>query len=314
MTSILLLRGGALGDFLLTLPLLRALRRRWPSARIELVGNATAAALAVDAGLLQTAHSQHEARWLGLYQLALPPALGDWLSSFDLVINAWPDPESRFPRMFPLRTGQTFVAIPPIVEGAGPAWRQLLHPVQAAFGGDFGLGDERPRLPVTPSAREQGRKRLGGDLNPGSPGPIALHPGSGSRRKNAPWSEWRHLLHQLAPRPTLVVLGEAEAELGAPIEHLTLMHLHVARDWPLPVLAGALSYCSGYIGHDTGVSHLAASIGVPALLVFGPTDPTVWSPAGGNVTSLRPRTDLVTLPIDEILHRLQSAASVGPTH
>ena len=43
MRSILILRGGALGDFLLTLPLLRALRAAHPSARIELVGNADAA-------------------------------------------------------------------------------------------------------------------------------------------------------------------------------------------------------------------------------------------------------------------------------
>ncbi|HRE04557.1 MAG TPA: glycosyltransferase family 9 protein [Opitutaceae bacterium] len=314
MTSILVLRGGALGDFLLTLPLLRALRRRWPSARLELVGNATAAALAVEAGLLQAAHSQHEARWVGLYQSALPPALGDWLSSFDLVLSAWPDPESRFSRIFPLRAGQTFVPIAPIVEGAGPAWRQLLVAAQAAFGGDFGMGDEIPRLPVPPSAREEGRKRLGFDLSPGGTGPIALHPGSGSRRKNAPWPEWSQLLHQLAPRPTLVVLGEAEAALPAGVEDRKSASVRLAREWPLSVLAGALSYCSGYIGHDTGVSHLAASIGVPSLLVFGPTDPAVWSPPGGNVTCLRPHSDRVTLPVDEILRRLQSAVTVGTVH
>ena len=49
MRRILVLRGGALGDFIVTLPALALLRRRWPAARIELTGNSTAAQLALSA-------------------------------------------------------------------------------------------------------------------------------------------------------------------------------------------------------------------------------------------------------------------------
>ena len=46
MRRLLILRGGALGDFLVTLPALALLRQRWPDAEIELIGNPVAAALA----------------------------------------------------------------------------------------------------------------------------------------------------------------------------------------------------------------------------------------------------------------------------
>ena len=81
MRRILILRGGALGDFLVTLPALAALRSAYPAARIELAGNAPAAALAVSRGLLDAAHSQHESRWAALYDSApLPPTFAAWLA------------------------------------------------------------------------------------------------------------------------------------------------------------------------------------------------------------------------------------------
>ena len=50
MRRILVLRGGALGDLIVTLPALALLRRRWPEAHIALIGNTTAARLALTRG------------------------------------------------------------------------------------------------------------------------------------------------------------------------------------------------------------------------------------------------------------------------
>ncbi|HEY1111610.1 MAG TPA: hypothetical protein VGE76_23345, partial [Opitutaceae bacterium] len=94
MRKILVLRGGALGDFIVTLPTLAALRARWPEARLELVGNALAAQLAVRRGLLDAAHSQHDSRWSTLFSPSpLHPDFAAWLATFDLVLNYWPDPD-----------------------------------------------------------------------------------------------------------------------------------------------------------------------------------------------------------------------------
>jgi heptosyltransferase-3 len=48
-------------------------------------------------------------------------------------------------------------------------------------------------------------------------------------------------------------------------------------------LACWLSRARLYIGNDSGISHLAAAVGTPAIVLFGPTDPTVWAPRGSRV-------------------------------
>jgi len=44
-----------------------------------------------------------------------------------------------------------------------------------------------------------------------------------------------------------------------------------------------LATASLYIGNDSGITHLAAAVGVPVVAIFGPTDPAVWTPRGGRV-------------------------------
>ena len=48
-------------------------------------------------------------------------------------------------------------------------------------------------------------------------------------------------------------------------------------------LACWLAQASLYIGNDSGITHLAAAVGTPVLAIFGPSDPTVWAPRGPHV-------------------------------
>jgi heptosyltransferase III len=52
-------------------------------------------------------------------------------------------------------------------------------------------------------------------------------------------------------------------------------------------LARWLSGAKLYVGNDSGIAHLAAAVGVPVAVFFGPTDPAVWAPRGPSVTVLR---------------------------
>jgi ADP-heptose:LPS heptosyltransferase len=45
--------------------------------------------------------------------------------------------------------------------------------------------------------------------------------------------------------------------------------------------------CRLFIGNDSGISHLAAALGIPTVAIFGPTDPKVWSPKGRNIAVVR---------------------------
>ena len=275
---ILVLRGGALGDFIVTLPALALLRQHWPGARIELIGNATAASLALHRGLLDAAHSQHEARWSAFYGSApLPHALAGWLDDFDLVLNYWPDPGGDLARRFPTRTGQRFLtttALPAIA----PAAAHYCTPLRP-----LGL------LPASylHSLREPAPETL----------LVGLHPGSGSPGKNWPPERWRLLAHWLEREMRarfLVITGEAE-----PRDTLAGIGHH-ARNLPLNALADQLARCRLFLGHDSGVSHLAAAAGVPCILLFGPTDPVMWAPPGPQVTVLRRGPDLAAISLEDV--------------
>lgn len=293
--SILILRGGALGDFLVTLPLLKALRERWPQSRLELVGNSRAAQLAVLDGTLHAAHDHSEARWAQLHGDApLSPGFRAWLESFDLVLNYWPDPGGELAGRFPMRTGQRHLAAGSRIE-TQPACMHFFTPLAG-----FGLPSPRPAHLTIPEECVAGAaKRLHPDARR-----IVLHPGSGSSRKNWPVDRWRECFSRLAPAPLLIVLGEAEQDISREMHALASDRIHIADTWPLPLLAAAISGCRLFVGHDTGIAHLAAAVHTPCLVLFGPTEPAVWAPYGECVTVLKHGDDLGSLSVDDVTRHL----------
>ena len=316
---ILVLRGGALGDFLVTLPALGLLRAKWPAARIELVGNARTAELGMLGGFLDSAHSQHEARWSALYRdSALPPTMAAWLGEFDLVVNYWADPDGTLVRRFPVRPGQTTVA-GTAVPALAPAARHFCEPLKAL---GLATDDFRSRLELGRVLRDAPQRRRRFEDEPSCP--IAIHPGSGSAGKNWPAERWTELIARLK-RPILLVLGEAElgtwnASLLARLrtagggdvtresrDRKTGGHrIEIAADLPLPELANMLAGCRQFIGHDSGVSHLAAAVGTPSVLLFGPTDPAMWAPPGGHVRVIHHGPAVDAISVEEVLEALRT--------
>jgi heptosyltransferase-2 len=285
MRKILVLRGGALGDFIVTLPALALLRRQWPKAEIHLVGNPAAASLARQRGIISVVHSQHEARWNSLYEPSpLPADLGRWLAEFDLVLNFWPDPAGDLPRRFPLHPEQQFLSGSALPTCA-PAAAHYCAPLAA-----LGLRPESYFFPLVTPRTDSG-------------GPIVVHPGSGSPRKNWPRERWLTLLDDL-PRPAVLILGEAEADQWPPS---VLPHLPRLVNVPLESLVNPLQRCRLFLGHDSGISHLAAACGAPSILLFGPTDPAVWAPPTPQVTVLRHETDLASIPVAAVRAALLQA-------
>jgi len=291
---ILVLRGGAVGDFLVTLPMLGLLRARWPGAAIELVGNARAGALGVRSGCLDAVHSQDQGRWGALAgDGPLPGELERWLAAFDLVINFWPDPDGALARRFPIHPGQRYLsgAAVPAVAPAARHFCEVLRPL--------GLQtlDFRARLPAPVVARSA----------------IALHPGSGSPRKNWSIGRWRELAGRLAG-PVLVVLGPAELdrpEISAafPADSGRLV---VSRALPLAALADQLAGCRAFVGHDSGLSHLAAAVGTPCVLLFGPSDPATWAPPGDHVQVVRQGPDLAAIGVAAVEAAVRRALALTP--
>lgn len=287
MRKILVLRGGALGDFIVTLPALALLRQRWPVASIELAGNATAAELARTRGLLDAVHSQHEARWSALFG-EMPVPFATWLREFDLILNFWPDADRDLVRRFPLRPGQIFLSAPamPAQAPAAAHYAEALRPLGIAPLGSFCLLEPRQVVlaPTLSPATRTGRT-------------IAIHPGSGSPRKNWPLNRWAEIcawLRDAQRADLLIVTGEAE-----PATALTDFG-RLARNLPLESLVIEFSHCRLFLGHDSGISHLAAACGVPSILLFGPSDPAMWAPSAPHVKVLRRGAELSAIAIEEV--------------
>jgi ADP-heptose:LPS heptosyltransferase len=112
---------------------------------------------------------------------------------------------------------------------------------------------------------------------------IALHPGAGSRKKAWPPQRFAALGRILARGSTnlLIIQGPAdEAALAETLTGLEAIPYLLARDLPLRKVAALLNCASLFVGNDSGISHLAAALGVPTLAIFGPTDPRCWAPQG----------------------------------
>ena len=78
-----------------------------------------------------------------------------------------------------------------------------------------------------------------------------------------------------------ILLGPAEVDLEAVLQHSP--QSQVVRTWTFQELITVLEFAVLYIGNDSGVSHLAAFLNVPTLVIFGPSDPDLWRPFGDHV-------------------------------
>ena len=195
-----MIRGGAIGDFILTLPAIAALRRQFPEAHLEVLGYPHIAELALTGGLVNRVQSIEARALAGFFARGgdLAEHLADYFAEFDLILSYLYDPDAIFKTNVGLCTGAQFITGPHRAdEGARlHAAKVYLKPLERLAIFD---ADPVPRLPLAPRPRS---------LNP-----LALHPGSGSERKNWPEANWAELLQHLtgmADLELLVVGGEAE--------------------------------------------------------------------------------------------------------
>ncbi len=282
---ILVLRGGAIGDFIVTLPALRKLRDRWPQAHIELIGYPHVAMLARAAGLVNHVESLDKAEIARFFSASpkFTEAQCDYLRSFHFVVTYLHDPDGLVRENLTSAGARQVLYGSPLIT-AGHAVEALLKPLET-----FALyaeGVEQPRLALAAEQLAWGRDWLAA-RGLGGKKMLALHPGSGSPRKNWPVENFIALARRL-PRGVapLLVLGEADAELIAPL----------ARELPkVPRLAGCsllevasvLAHGAAYLGNDSGITHLAAALGRPVVALFGPSNPEHWAPRGPRVTLLQ---------------------------
>jgi len=259
-TPTLAVHPGALGDVLLAIPALRALRAD-AAGPLVLAAQPRLGALLAALEIVD-AHVAFDA--LGLDSLfvddaacrpRLPPLgrLVCWFGARDPV--------------FVRRLGEVVpgaVVAPSVGDGA-LVWEHLLATVGA------GAGEWCASIVAPPAVRAAGAAALAGAGADAPPPWLFVHPGAGGAAKCWPAEAFARTIATLAARKRMNVVvhqGPADGEAASALRR----HLGAGVVWlvepALPALAGALAHAGLYLGNDSGVSHLAAALGVPGLVLF----------------------------------------------
>jgi heptosyltransferase-3 len=269
---ILVLHPGALGDIVLALPALALLGERTPGGEITVAGNRD---------VLEAVAFAHADRMLSLATLPLhrlyasDPTAEDlrFWRSYDRIVSWTGAGDSTFEATLRAIHADARIA------SWKPASGETRH-VSQIFVDSLGLPDHpvaRPqRIPIVPVEPQERA--------------FVLHPGAGSAAKRWPAEHFRALAERLITRGAKLVVIEGPAEPGVAIAvaaGLPRECVELSVNAPLCAVAAMLAGCRAFVGNDSGVTHVAAAVGVPTVALFGPMPPEHWAPLGEHVRILR---------------------------
>jgi heptosyltransferase III len=285
-THTLIVHPGALGDVLLAVPAIRALRAA-SAGPIGLLAGSPVGRLLLEYGEVDAVFALDGP---ALVQLAArgasaPHEIDRWLRRTATVVGWMDDPDGSWRTVF-LSAGIPHVMIRSARRAAGPGHQSeiILKMIAPLVSADCAA---RHPLRVPERARHHGRRLIADTMGPSSRDLVLIHPGSGSHHKCTSPDVMVAVIDWAAAsglQPCLLE-GPADADMVAAVR--CTRAIPAIRGVDLSALAAVLSLATLYIGHDSGVTHLADWLDVPTIAIYGPTDPTRWGPVGRRSTVIR---------------------------
>ena len=250
----LLIRPGAIGDFILSLPALETLRADYTEiwcaeSNIPLAFCADRARSIISAGLdrLGFLHADD---------------VIERLRGFDSIVSWYGTNRPEFREL--VRSLGLPITFLPALPRDGTMHAVEFYKAQA-FEITGKRGSRFPRLPVPSADRSL----------------AAIHPFASSGAKRAPFDLFRQIARRLSERMPVRWLRGPEETLPVDISGEIITDLYE--------LGKFLSHARIYVGNDSGVTHLAAAVGTPVMAFFRTTNPRVWAPRGVSVDVVRMR-------------------------
>ncbi|MFC1494166.1 glycosyltransferase family 9 protein [Thermodesulfobacteriota bacterium] len=298
--SLLIIRAGALGDTLMLMPLIDALNKKHV---ITILGRQPGIGylepfvnLCID---IERGgwHRLFTGEMKGGLKLPVADCVAAFIADPDNIVSEnlrYLMPESRidFFRPFPEPESKIHVALymACALQSAG-----IPIDCRSAF-------DDALKKPVMQAHRIFGEK-------------IVLHPGSGSKGKNYSPDFWYDLLSAIKmegfsrARDTCLLLGPAEEDIGTAFSKIAEEHnVEIFFCPEKEELLSILNSACIYIGHDNGITHLAAMLGVNTIALFKGSSIDQWRPLGPAVKVIRPdmSPDLILKKVVRECRRLLS--------
>lgn len=282
-----------LGDMLVAVPALRALRRRFPSAEITLIGLPWARTLAERYPRYLDRFCAFPG-WPGITETSYAPAHTEAFLQeqraygYDLAVQMHGSGGASNP--FTLALGATHTA--GYYDGMPPAGLDIAAPYPAGepevlrnlgLARLLGCASLSPALefPLTIADRAEAAALLGGKRGLGRPW-IGLHPGARPPARRWPAGHFAALADALARRfDARIVLTGGTGEEGtarAVADEMCQAPLNIAGRTSIGGLAAVIARLDLFISNDTGPAHLACAVDTPSVTVFGPADPRRWAP------------------------------------
>ena len=152
----------------------------------------------------------------------------------------------------------------------------------------FSPQNDFPELSVHPHNLDEARDLMGAFPTEGGKGFLAVFPGSGLPNKNWPARNFRDLMIRILQRGVRIVV------LGGPLDAGPFGQLQAffpetdsrilwIRQSDLTVLKGILALSRGAVGNDSGPLHMAQAVGKPVVVLFGPGDHISYRPYRGRL-------------------------------
>lgn len=277
--KLLVVHQGALGDFITAFPALNLLKRRY--RKVDAVCQDRLGKLASHLGAINSHFPSESAAVSSLFSETVHPDIQRAVGSYHTII-LFSFSETLKDAIRNLTAENIYRVAPrPEPQEKMHVSIHLITGLKAAGLLPDSMDPDRSLLLST--AGERGGFRFDASR-------IILHPGSGSPRKNWPIANYIQLADMLNKKgkQPMFVCGPAEPEM---IPTLAGSGYPVRQINDLIELTECLRGSGGFIGNDSGVSHLSAHLGVPTTVVFGPSDSDRWRPVGRSVTVVQADPD-----------------------
>jgi heptosyltransferase-3 len=272
LASLLIIHQGALGDFILTFPAIACLQKYYQ--RIDVLCQSQLGRLAAELRLVKNWYPSEAAYVASLFSDQIDPQIKVLLEPYaHIILFTFSDQLEA--------TLRQVSAVPCCRMAPRPPVHERIHVTK------FILENLVNCCLIDSKDAELALIRPAGKRLAAAPRKILLHPGAGSPRKRWPLSSFLDVAARLKAnglRPEFI-LGPAEEDLVDRLRR-PARSVHVLDD--LLDLTVLLKSAGGYIGNDSGASHLAAFLGLPSTVIFGPADPERWKPLGCAVEVVRP--------------------------